>query len=43
MTNLLISKIFKPYHISSEKDFDTRRSYFPRVSGVAQRFRNILY
>jgi len=29
----LISKIFKPYHLFSEKDFETRRSHFSKVSG----------
>jgi hypothetical protein len=32
MTNLLISNIFEPYHILSEKDFESRRSLFSKVS-----------
>jgi hypothetical protein len=33
MTDLLIINIFGPYNISSEKDFEPRRSHFSKVSG----------
>jgi hypothetical protein len=31
-TNSLMSNIFRLYHISSEKDFEPRRSHFSKVS-----------
>jgi 4-carboxymuconolactone decarboxylase len=37
MTHLLISNIFEHYHISSEKDFEPRRSHFSKVNYIKGR------